>query len=237
MYHSKLFGEARSVRGLLLEGLFRGRDSIRIYEAGGGSSTTVPASLRDLSEITVVDVSREQLERCTYADVKVLGSCETWTDPGAFDLIVCNYVLEHVRDVRGAMRCFIQSLRPNGVVLIAVPRKHGLQGIVTRLTPHAFHVLYYRWTGRKDAGKPGFAPFRTQFAPGVASHEIREMLEKQGCDIIAAAEHAGPQDRILKDSRPAFHAAYVVACMVLRALTLGIYDARHSDFWIIARKR
>ena len=237
MHYSRLFGDTRKICGALLEGLFCGRSPIRIYEAGGGSSTSIPASLRERSQITVVDVSPEQLERCAYADVKVLGSCESWSDPNAFDLVVCNYVLEHVSDVRGAIRCFVRSLQSTGVVLIAVPRKHGLQGFVTRLTPHAFHVLYYRWTGRLNAGKPGFAPFETLFSPGVAGYELRRILEQEGCNIVAAAEHVGTQDRILKNSHPIVHAAYVAFCMMLRALTLGIYDGRHSDFWIIAQKK
>jgi hypothetical protein len=36
------------------------------------------------------------------------------------------------------------------------------QGVITKFTPHWFHVAVYRyWLGNKNAGKPGYAPFPT----------------------------------------------------------------------------
>ena len=44
---------------------------------------------------------------------------------GAFDLILCNHVLEHVSDDRAAMSELLRVLTPNGSALIMVPMARG----------------------------------------------------------------------------------------------------------------
>lgn len=236
MYHSTLLGNPLVIRGLLINALIPREEKLRVYEAGGGSRTSLPHEILERSDITVVDVSQEQLDRCDYAQSKHQGSCETWQDPDSFDIVVSNFVLEHVADVESALRCFAKSMKVGGLLLIAVPRKYGLQGIVTRFTPHLFHVWYYKRTGRKNAGKPGYAPFPVHYSHGIVEKEMTPILNSENCEIICLVDYAGSHDAILNNTNWFVHRMYVFFCALVRAASLGFYDPRHSDVWVLARK-
>jgi SAM-dependent methyltransferase len=44
----------------------------------------------------------------------------------AFDLIVCYHVLEHIPDDGGAIREMARVLKPGGIAIVQVPRRHGV---------------------------------------------------------------------------------------------------------------
>lgn len=209
-----------------------------IYEAGGGSRTRLSSSLMRQAHITVVDVSKEQLDACSYAHEKVLGSVSEWSSAANFDLVSCINVLEHVKDVEGALKNFSLSLKIGGVLYIASPRKYGLQGIITRFTPHFIHVLYYKIVrGKKNAGEPGQAPFPVYFSKGLTYTELSEALGMENLDIKCLLEYEGVHLKILRKKRRYLYIMYRGLSFVVDVLTLWIFKAGLSDFWIVAVKR
>jgi len=67
-----------------------GTKRIRIFEAGGGSSSYLAQDILDRSEIVVVDIDATQLEHNQHAATKSLGDIETQSySQKSFDLIVC----------------------------------------------------------------------------------------------------------------------------------------------------
>src|SRR5689334_15386361 len=118
---------------------------VRIYEAGGGSVSCIPADLLSKAHVTVVDIDETQMKRNKYATTKIHGDVQTAVFPeGSFDLVVCYNVIEHLASPGEAIRHFHTSLRPGGLLFIAAPNPQSFSGWVTRVTPHWFHVLYYR---------------------------------------------------------------------------------------------
>ena len=208
-----------------------------IYEAGGGSRTGLSPRLLERSRTVVVDLSQEQLNKCNYADETVLGSVEDWCENSKVDLVSCKNVLEHVENVESSLRNFARSLKPGGILFVASPRKNSLQGIVTRCTPHSFHVWYYRKIkGDGLAGTPGNAPFPVCFSHGIEKGAMIHILEQEGLETICYFEYEGTHAQTLwRRKRPLYY-LYRTVTFVADVLTLGIFEFGLSDFWIIARK-
>jgi ubiquinone/menaquinone biosynthesis C-methylase UbiE len=59
--------------------------------------------------------------------------------PKIFDVILSEYVLEHVRDPAAAFAEMTRVLKPGGRILVLTPNLFSYKSLVARFTPHAFH--------------------------------------------------------------------------------------------------
>jgi SAM-dependent methyltransferase len=225
-----------SVHDLLLSQL-QGRN-IRIYEAGGGSRSYLPLDSLNVVGTTVVDIDPAQLENNSYADVKILGDIQEHQFPSnSFDLIVCYNVIEHLDAPDKAIRLFLKALSPGGLVFLGAPNPSSFSGIVTKYTPHWFHVAFYRWVvGRKDAGKPGKGPFRTIYHRIVSPDALVSFCEDLGFEVIYKDEYQAPHIRNLMTKRPVFGLALNTAFAVLNASSFGRKDFRNGDYHVVLKK-
>lgn len=213
------------------------KDTISVLEAGGGSTTLLHDFGRQL-EFTTIDVSSKQIERNTYAKKKVVSDLQVHDyGESRFDLIVCWDVLEHLSAPAEAMRRMAAAASRNGVVLVKGPLRNSMKGLVTRWTPHALHVLYYRWMLNKTtAGAPGFAPFPTKLRDGADPRAIEKILKNLGFVTVARHSFITNQTLKLKQRLPLVHAAYKAVASFVSGLTSGAYGRYESDFYIIAQR-
>lgn len=208
----------------------------RMLEAGGGSSSWVP--LPPGAEITTVDISREQLDRNTYATEKLLGDLETF-DYGArrFDLIVCWDVLEHLERPHAAIERLVGALQPGGRLIVKGPLPYSLKGFATRFSPHAVHVAHYRHIlGLKTAGQPGYAPFKAYLRPGSDPLVIAAALADHGLEADVIEGYESDQVAAIAAKSRLLLWAYRCAETVLSTLTLGRYSRGMTDFFLIAHR-
>ena len=128
----------------------------------------------------MVDIDEDQIRNNDYAQETILGDVQTYRfAPDSFDLVICYNVIEHVPDVEAALSGFCESLKPGGLILIGAPNPKSLSGVVTKYSPHWFHVWFYRHVrGDKKAGQPGQAPFPTFFHPLVTPCESRSLRRR-----------------------------------------------------------
>jgi SAM-dependent methyltransferase len=212
---------------------------LTVYEAGGGSTSFLPPDVVHRSDITVVDIDEEQLRKNDYADKTILGDIQTYRfAPETFDLVTCYNVLEHVPDVEAALTGFFESLKPGGMVLIAAPNPNSLSGVVTKYTPHWFHVWFYRHVrGDMDAGKPGQAPFPTVFHPLVSLSNLDAFAKMHGIEVIYRREYESPRFPEMRARKPVLAALIDAAASVINGLLLRTTDVRHGDYHVILRKR
>src|SRR5438552_3298363 len=136
-------GEAResllAVHRVLVHGLQH--TPLAIYEAGGGSTSFLPLDLLRRADVTVVDIDPEQLRNNDYAQTMILGDIQTHRfAPDSFDLVICYNVIEHLADVEAALEGFCTSLKRGGLIVIGAPNPRSLSGMVTKYSPHWFHV-------------------------------------------------------------------------------------------------
>ena len=127
---------------------------VTVLEAGCGSLTYLNFGSR--SRVIGIDISREQLDRNEVLDERILGDLETYSlAEDAYDAIVCWYVFEHLRRPDLVLINFARALAPGGVAVIAVPNVLSPKVLLTKFSPHRFHVWTYRHLFRDQyAGLP-----------------------------------------------------------------------------------
>ena len=234
-------GEARDslldIHALLGAQLPTGR--LAIYEAGGGSTSFMPLDVLDRAHIAVVDIDDDQIRNNDYAQEAILGDIQTYRfRADSIDLVICYNVIEHLPDVEAAMLNFCEAVRRGGLILIAAPNPRSLSGVVTKFTPHWFHVWFYRHVrGIADAGKPGHAPFPTVFHPLVTLSRLEAFAVTHGLEVIYRREVESPRFPEMRARKPLLAAAIDAFAVVLNAVLPGDTDIRRGDYHVVLRKR
>jgi SAM-dependent methyltransferase len=211
---------------------------VRIYEAGGGSASILPFTSLNNRAISVVDIDETQLRNNSYADTKILGDIQTYVfSPDSFDLVVCYNVIEHLTSVDQAIIRFHHALAPGGLLFIGAPNPGSLFGIVTKYSPHWFHVWFYRVILRqKDAGKPGHVPFRTVYDPIVSPKTLLDFCAKVGFEAIYFNLYIGDNYTKVSETRPAMGWLLKVMVGLMNALTFGRLSLAHGDYHVVLQK-
>jgi SAM-dependent methyltransferase len=234
-------GEARqsllTVHGILEAILPSGE--LAIYEAGGGSTSFLPLKVLHRAHVTVVDIDEDQIRNNDYAHQAILGDIQVHRfKPSSFDLVICYNVIEHVPDVEAALLRFCEALKPNGLILIGAPNPKSLSGVVTKYSPHWFHVWFYRHVrGDKKAGLPGHAPFPTLFHPLVTLSNLEAFAEANGLQMIYRKQYESPRYPEMRLRLPLFASLVDAAARVMNFFLPGKTDVRHGDYHVILRKR
>ena len=206
-----------------------------ILEIGGGAATYVkwPGA-----RYTVVDTSKEVLARCTYAEQALLADAESFDPtPEAYDVVVFWNVLEHVANPCEALRRASKAVRSQGLLIARGPELRSLKALVTRLTPHRFHVLFYRHVlGVTEAGNPGRAPFPVAHSAQASPEAIMATLLPLGFHIAYDQRYVGDQLQMLRAFSGFGYALYSCASALLRLLTGRRWGGRPTDFVLAFRK-
>lgn len=210
---------------------------IAIYEAGGGSTSYLPDEVNARAEITVIDIDPVQVATNDYAQHVFQGDIQTYrfAEP-RFDLVVCYNVIEHLPDVAAALEGFRGAVKPGGLILIGAPHPRSLSGMVTRFTPHWFHVWFCRnILGWKTAGEPGSPPFPTFFHPLVDPARLTARAGELGFEVIHSRTYESPRYPEIRARKPLFGRMLDVFAGMLNLVTRG--DVRHGDYLMVLRAR
>jgi SAM-dependent methyltransferase len=213
--------------------------SLAIYEAGGGSTSFLPLDVLRRAHVTVVDIDEDQIRNNDYAQETILGDIQSHRfSPGSFDLVICYNVIEHLADVEAALLGFRESLKQGGLILIGAPNPKSLSGVVTRYSPHWFHVWFYRYVrGEKQAGQPGQPPFPTYFHPLVTLSNLENFASTHGLQTIYRKQYESPRYPEMRARKPVFAALLDAVARVMNFLLPANVDVRRGDYHVILRKR
>jgi SAM-dependent methyltransferase len=217
--------------------LLAGKESLRVLDAGCGSAAHVrfPESARMVG----IDLSQRQLDRNVSLHEKILGDLQTYPlPPESFDAIVCWDVLEHLDAPDAALRRFFTAVKPGGVVVLACPDPWSLKGLVTRFSPHWFHLWFYRHVRKsKKAGTQDFGPFPTVMSPRIAPAAIASLAAAQGMTVEFGARFVGfKSGRKGLTARRAVELSLQGLSAVLRLVTFGHYRGELSETMLVLKK-
>ena len=108
---------------------------VRIYDAGAGFGQYSYWLSSELPQarITAIDVKDEQVADCNAFFLRIgrpqvkfeVGDVTLFQRPGAFELVVCVDVMEHILEDEAALRCYSTSLKEGGMLIISTPSDQG----------------------------------------------------------------------------------------------------------------
>lgn len=188
-------------------------------------------------ELTGIDLDAEALRarREIKKDLAhaIVGDLRTaQLPPDSYDVIYNAFVLEHVSGAEQVLKNFVRWLKPGGLLVVRVPDRDSVQGFLARITPHAFHVWYYRRVWKiKDAGKPGFAPYPTVYDDVISRAGLLRFCRENGLE---------PVEEIGVGSYRRGHGWLArltpLVARVVSLLTFGKVHDRYVDRSLVARK-
>lgn len=209
---------------------------IEILEAGCGRSW--PFKLDGVRyRLTGIDLDADALKHRVEVQrdlhEALVGDLQTVSiEAGKFDVIYCSFVLEHIDGARDVLFRFNEWLKPGGSIIIKVPDPKSAHGFATKLTPHWFHILYYKYiVGYREAGTPGHGPYRTYYDRVVSRSGIHEFCREQKLIMIneagmaEMARYGGWRDRGLRLVRG-----------IINVGSLGRLSSRHSNLLFVIGK-
>lgn len=219
----------------VVDALLEGRGAIRVLEAGCGSSSYLRWGPN--AHLVGIDISARQLERNDVISEKILGDIQSYDLPAAsFDCIVCWDVLEHLPEPERALAGFARAVKGDGIIILAFPNPLSVKGLVTKCTPHWFHVWAYRHLfGFPDAGTDDSAPFRTYLRFSLAPGAIRRFAAQHGLSVAYLRLYEALRQRRLRERYRLTGVAWRLFKGLVRVVSLGWASADLSDCIVVLR--
>ena len=156
------------------------RRGLKIYDVGGGKSPFIDLDQKIAQGLYVVgiDISQKELDRAPIGsyDEVVCADIAAFKGNGDGDLVICQAVLEHVRDVDGAFKSIASLLRPGGAALIFVPSRNAVFARLNLFLPQKLKekILYGIFPSTQAA--QGFPSFYNKCTPNA----FRTLMKDNG---------------------------------------------------------
>lgn len=143
--------------------------NLRIYDVGGGKHPYISRELKEKKELNVIglDIDAEELRGAppgAYDEV-VCADITKFRGHGDADLVICQAVLEHVRNTEEAFAALASMVKPGGRVLIFVPSRNAVFARINLLLPERLKrkILYTVYPQSKTQG--GFPSYYDRCTP------------------------------------------------------------------------
>lgn len=215
---------------------FANKNEVKVLEAGCGSATRIP--IFPHYKMTGIDIAENQLARNEMLSEKICGDIQNYPlVKHSFDMIICWYVLEHLKYPEKAMGNFINALQTNGLIVIAVPNIWSVKGIVTKFTPLFVHVWFYRYIVKnKLAGKDGRAPHKTYLNISISPANMRQFAARNGLEVIHFVYLSNKLVKGLKQMNSIAFVGQMIVGAVLKVFSFGKIRHQNADFVVVFRK-
>lgn len=216
--------------------LFQGRSGLKILEVGCGSCSHI--DMGEDAYIVGIDMSEKQLARNTVLSEKICGDVEQYQLPEeTYDVVICWWVLEHLENPAKALQNCYRSLKKGGALIIAVPNVMSVKGLVTKFTPHTFHIWFYRYIfGVADAGVNDQVPFLTYLDWALAPKSVQKFASDRRLSVEHFYMYENPRQTKLRESNIIINLLWSLMAVVVWLLTFGQVDCYKTDFITVLHK-
>lgn len=171
-----------------------------------------------------IDIDAEQLANNERVHEKILGDIQTYTTDDRYGITFCWDLLEHLERPEEALSRLLTWARPGGLIVISGPNPYSLKGLITKCTPHVFHEWVYR-----DVYQYDHTPFKTYMKPCISPGRLLNFFEGHWI------EYTGFEDHLFR--RSFLNKIYGAVTFIMRTLSLGRYDPRKTQFYLVVRKK
>jgi SAM-dependent methyltransferase len=212
------------------------RAPLRVLDAGCGGTTRLSFSVP--AWIVGIDASARQLERNRTLDERIVGDVQVHRfAPRSFDVVIAWQLLEHLPKPEEALLRFREALDDGGLLILGVPNVLSVKGLVTKFTPHSFHVwVYRRLTGNAAVGTGDTAPFRTFLRFSLRRSAIERFARENGLFVEYFRSVEWDVQRRLREQAHLVGPVWSAFKAGVRVMSLGRVDAERTDFVIVLRK-
>ena len=219
-----------------VESLIGKRSELLVLEAGCGKKrhlTFGPAEY-----VVGIDPLSESLDKNEKLHERIVGDIQEYRfQSSKFDVVICFDVLEHLPNPEKALLNLVDATRDGGLIVLKAPNPHSIQGLVTKFTPHRFHVWWYRYIlGAKNAGRQGYSPYPTFMRSTISVPVLRRFAASNMLKEEFVALYEGAVPKSLKRKAPLLYQGYWTLAWLLRLLSFGRYRGEFSDYVGIWRK-
>jgi SAM-dependent methyltransferase len=160
-----------------------------VYDIGGGKRPFIGAGLkRQLNlRVTGIDISRDELARAPPGsyDREIAEDIARFRGEGDADVVICQALLEHVKDNDSAFRGIASCLRDGGVACLFAPSRNAVFARLNLLLPQALkeRLLFSLYPGAR--GAQGFPSYYDQCTPA----DFTRLAEQNGLEILEARHY------------------------------------------------
>lgn len=139
------------------------KENLIIYDVGGGKGPYLSADKKNALNATVVglDIDKEELHQApegAYNKI-ICADISNFRGNQDADIVLCQAVLEHVKDVENAFAAISSILKNGGLALIFVPSRNAVFARLNIVLPQNIKkaVLYYIYPNTaRDQGFPSY---------------------------------------------------------------------------------
>jgi SAM-dependent methyltransferase len=183
-----------------------------------------------------IDISEIELALNEALDERIVGDIQTYPLPAeSFDEIACWDVLEHLPNPTHALVNLINALKPGGRLTLGTPNLLSPKGVLTKFTPHWFHVWVYRHVFHfEEAGTPGYGPYKTYLRWSLTPQRLVRFVEERGLVVEELTLYESELFERLPQDSPVVGALWKACASAWRVATLGQDPA--PQLKLVARK-
>jgi SAM-dependent methyltransferase len=207
---------------------------LQILEAGCGQKWDLDLDLKYVLTGVDLDPAALKIRMETQKDLHhgIVGDLISVQLPeNSFDVVYSYYVLEHIAAAQSALLNIVKWLRPGGIAIIKVPDPNSVHGFFARITPHWFHILFYRHVlGNQRAGTPGNGPYTTYYAPVISRSGMRKFCADNS---VSLAEFGDASQFI---ATRLTHRLVHLFKKVVGILAFGRLSTEHEDLLYVVQK-
>ena len=211
------------------------RPEMRVLDVGCGRgwSEDNPVPFRrdlcnfrgDCAHVLGIDVDPDAAENPKIDEFRLIENVDTWpVEDASVDLVVSDYVLEHVGDPDAYARELARVLRPGGFFCARTPNKLGYVALVSQAVPDRLHARVVSTT--QQGTREEHDVFPTFYRMNTAG-SVRKLLDRHGFET-EVIRHAGEPTYFRFSAL-----AYRLGALLHRALPGPL----QNQFFVFARKR
>jgi SAM-dependent methyltransferase len=204
--------------------------NITMYDIGGGKRPYLSVKEKEeLNAIVVgVDIDGDELSRAPLGayDEVIISDISKYKGYAKADVLVCQAVLEHVKDVERAFEGISSALKPDGLALIFVPSRSAIFAKLNVLLPQKIkeYILYLIYPEAKE--DQGFPSYYNKCTP----EEFKRMAAKNGLSVIEERYY------FISNYFSFFFPAYLVWRIWVLLFSLLYGDQAAETFSLVAKK-
>jgi 2-polyprenyl-3-methyl-5-hydroxy-6-metoxy-1,4-benzoquinol methylase len=206
------------------------KENIIIYDIGGGKNPNLSCEKKKTLNATVVglDIDEEELRQAPEGayDKTICVDIARFRGNHDADLVICQALLEHVKDVESAFAAISSILKPGGLSLIFVPSRYAIYARLNIILPEKPKKVILDAIHPATKKRQGFRSYYNKCTP----LEFKQLADSNGLSFIEERYY------FISDYFSVFFPAYLVWRLWLLIFHTCLKDQAAETFSVVLRK-